>query len=125
MNITATELVAEARRTIRELAPSELDACCVLIDVREPEEYRAGRIPSAINLPRGVLEFQIDGHPALAEPNAPALAHRRRPIVVYCRTGGRAALAAQALQRLGFEDVRSIAGGIVAWTEAGLPVVAP
>jgi rhodanese-related sulfurtransferase len=125
MNMTATELVAEARRTIRELAPSDLDQCCVLIDVREPDEYEAGRIPSAINLPRGVLEFQIDDHPALADSTAPALAHRQRPIVVYCRTGGRAALAAQALQRLGFHDVRSIAGGIVAWADAGLPVVAP
>lgn len=119
---TAADLVAEARRAIRELPPREVDDCCVLIDVREPDEYRAGCIPSAINLPRGVLEFQIDAHPALADS---ALGHRRRPIVVYCRTGGRAALAAQVLQRLGFEDVRSIEGGLVAWTDAGLPVAAP
>ena len=125
MNMTASTLVDEAKRSIRELPPLEVDDRCVLIDVREPGEYQAGCIPSAINLPRGVLEFQIDGHPALADPAGPALSHRRRPIVVYCRTGGRAALAAHALQRLGFDDVRSIAGGIVAWAEAGLPVVAP
>ena len=53
----------------------------------------------------------------------PALAHRERPLVRYCRTGGRAALAADNLQKLGFADVRSIAGGIEAWRESGLPVV--
>jgi rhodanese-related sulfurtransferase len=124
MGTTAAGLVAEARHAIRELAPSQVDAGCVLIDVREPAEYAAGCIPSAINLPRGVLEFQIDAHPALAGAGGPALA-RERPLVVYCRTGGRAALAAQALQRLGFREVRSIAGGILAWAEAGLPVVVP
>ena len=44
-------------------------------------------------------------------------------IVVVCRTGGRAALSALSLQRLGFADVRSIAGGVLAWGEAGLPLV--
>jgi rhodanese-related sulfurtransferase len=125
MNMTASTLVDEARRAIRELPPLEVGDRCVLIDVREPGEYQAGCIPSAINLPRGLLEFQIDTHPALADPADPALSHRLRPIVVYCRTGGRAALAAQTLQRLGFDDVCSIAGGIVAWAEVGLPVVVP
>lgn len=91
---------------------------------------RAGRIPGRPHppgdqLPRGVLEFRIDPPPALADPADPALSRRRRPIVIYCRTGGGAALAAQTLQRLGFEDVCSIAGGIFAWAEAGLPVVVP
>jgi rhodanese-related sulfurtransferase len=125
MPITAADLVAEARARIREVAPSALSseaAKAVLIDVREPAEYEAGHLASAINIPRGVLEFQVDAHPAVANVTEPALAHRQRPVVLYCRTGGRAALAADSLQRIGFSDVRSIAGGIEAWIAAGLPV---
>jgi rhodanese-related sulfurtransferase len=125
MPVTAADLVAEARARIREVAPSALGseaAKAVLIDVREPAEYEAGHLATAINIPRGVLEFQVDAHPAVANVTEPALAHRQRPVVVYCRTGGRAALTADSLQRIGFSDVRSIAGGIEAWIAAGLPV---
>ena len=125
MSATAADLVAEARARIREVAPSAFHAAPaagVLIDVREPAEFATGHLAGAINIPRGVLEFQVDAHPAVANVTEPALAHRQRPVVVYCRTGGRAALAADALQRLGFADVRSIAGGIEAWIAAGLPV---
>ena len=97
-SITASELVAEARANIRETSPSGFHASpgdAVLIDVREPAEFETGHIPG----------------------------HKERPIVVVCRTGGRAALAALSLQRLGFVDVRSIAGGVMAWGEAGLPLV--
>jgi rhodanese-related sulfurtransferase len=52
----------------------------------------------------------------------PALALRDRAITLYCRTGGRSALAADALQQMGFSKVRSMAGGITAWTERGHPV---
>jgi rhodanese-related sulfurtransferase len=125
MPVTAADLVAEARARIREVAPAALGseaAKVVLIDVREPAEYETGHLATAINIPRGVLEFQVDAHPAVANVTEPALAHRQRPVVVYCRTGGRAALAADSLQRIGFSDVRSIAGGIEAWIAAGLPV---
>ena len=125
-SITASDLVAEARAKIREVAPGAFHAAvadAVVIDVREPSEFETGHIPGAINIPRGVLEFQVDAHPAVANATDPALAHRERPLVLYCRTGGRAALAADNLQKLGFADVRSIAGGIEAWREAGLPVV--
>ena len=125
-HITAAGLVAEAREKIREVAPrafAEHRRDEVLIDVREPAEFETGHIPGSINIPRGVLEFQVDAHPAVANATDPALAHRERPLVRYCRTGGRAALAADNLQKLGFADVRSIAGGIEAWRESGLPVV--
>ncbi|MBN8482809.1 MAG: sulfurtransferase [Xanthomonadales bacterium] len=125
MAITVNDLVAAARRVIREVAPASLvDAGSrpVLIDVREPHEYAAGHLPGAINLPRGVLEFQVDAHPAMACATSPALAERSRPLVVYCLTGGRSALAAESLQRLGFTEVESLAGGFAAWRDAGLPV---
>ncbi|TXH15330.1 MAG: hypothetical protein E6R00_07710 [Gammaproteobacteria bacterium] len=125
-HITAAGLVAEAREKIREVAPrafAEHRRDEVLIDVREPAEFETGHIPGSINIPRGVLEFQVDAHPAVANVSDPALSHKERPVVVVCRTGGRAALSAVNLQRLGFADVRSITGGVTAWGEAGLPLV--
>lgn len=125
MPMTANDLVTEARRQIREVAPQDFAAQrgnSVVIDVREPAEFQTGHIADAINIPRGVLEFQVDGHPAVANASDPALSSKACPIVVYCRTGGRAALSALNLQRMGFTDVRSISGGITDWTAAGLPV---
>lgn len=125
-SMTASDLVAEARAAIRETSPAAFHAApgdAVVIDVREPAEFETGHIPGSINIPRGVLEFQVDAHPAVANVSDPALSHKERPIVVVCRTGGRAALSALSLQRLGFADVRSIAGGMLAWGEAGLPLV--
>ena len=124
--LTASDLVAEARAQVREIEPTAFAAhrgAVVVIDVREPAEFETGHIPGSINIPRGVLEFQVDAHPAVAHVGDPALSHQERPLVVVCRTGGRAALAAANLQRMGFVDVRSIAGGVNAWGEAGLPLV--
>ena len=124
--ITAADLVTEARARIREVMSADFSrqqGSAIVIDVREPSEFETGHIPGSINIPRGVLEFQVDAHPAVANVSDPALSHKERPIVVVCRTGGRAALSALSLQRLGFADVRSIAGGVLAWGEAGLPLV--
>lgn len=124
--ITAADLVAEARANIEEVAPGTFNANrsgAILIDVREPAEFDTGHIPGSINIPRGVLEFQVDAHPAVANVSDPALAHKDQPLVVVCRTGGRAALSAVNLERLGFSNVRSIAGGVTAWSDAGLPLV--
>ena len=124
--VTSEDLVAEARALIREVDPAAFHPNhgeVIVIDVREPAEFETGHIPGAINIPRGVLEFQVDAHPAVAHVSDPALSHKNCPIVVICRTGGRAALSAFNLQRLGFSDVRSIAGGVIAWGEAGLPLV--
>lgn len=126
LSMTASDLVAEARAKIRETPPTGFHAApgdAIVIDVREPAEFETGHIPGSINIPRGVLEFQVDAHPAVANVSDPALSHKERPIVLVCRTGGRAALSALSLQRLGFADVRSIAGGVLAWGEAGLPLV--
>lgn len=125
MTMTAADLVADARRQIREITPGQLGSHangCILIDVREPAEFDTGHIAGAVNIPRGVLEFQVDAHPAVANVSNPALSHKDQPIVVYCRTGGRSALAALNLQRMGFSDVRSIAGGVTDWVSAGLPL---
>ena len=125
MPLTAADLVADARRQIREIDAHSFHALpdgCTLIDVREPAEFETGHIAGAINIPRGVLEFQVDAHPAVANVSDPALSHKDQPLVLVCRTGGRAALAALNLQRMGFSDVRSIAGGVSDWTAGGLPL---
>ena len=121
---TVQDLVAEARGRIEEIVPDQLATQDdgVLIDVREPAEYAQGHLPGAINLPRGVLEFQIHAHPAMACTTSEALAVADRELVLYCRTGGRSALAADSLQALGFTRVRSLAGGLTAWRNAGHPL---
>lgn len=125
MPLTAADLVARARAAIREIEPAALTglpADTVLVDVREPAEYATGHLPGAVNIPRGVLEFEISAHPAVANVTEPALANRSRSLVVYCAAGGRAALATQTLQELGFTQVCSIRGGIKACVETGLPL---
>lgn len=126
MPLTASDLVALARVAITEVDAAAVAALvqsgAPLIDVREPAEYAAGHLPGAVNIPRGVLEFEVDGHPAVNCSKDPALAHREAPVVLYCRSGGRAALAAEALKRLGFARPVSLAGGYVGWSAAGHPV---
>ncbi len=126
MSTTVEALVAAARSRIRELAPADYAAWRgrdhVLIDVREPGEFAQSRLPDAVNLPRGVLEFRIHAHPAMACVASESLARQRRTLVLYCLTGGRSALAADSLGALGFTDVHSLAGGVEAWRNAGFPV---
>lgn len=118
---TAHDLVAAAKTRITEVAidqaPAAIRAADVLIDVREADEYQAGHIPGAIHASRGVLEFRVSSMPALAP--------RDLKLVLYCKTSGRAALAAAALQDMGYLNVQSIAGGFDAWVAAGQPVAVP
>ena len=127
MKLSVAELVLNARARIQEIAAAELprwrEVGAALIDVREPAEYATGHIEGAINIPRGVLEFEVQATPALDNVTDPALALRDRPIVLYCRSGGRAALAADSLGQMGFTRVVSLAGGIGAWREGGGAVV--
>ena len=122
----AHDLVLEAKAQIHEVALEDAEAAIraadLLCDVREADESHAGHIPGAINTPRGVLEFQIHAHPAMACTTSEALAVADRELVLYCLTGGRSALAADSLQALGFTRVRSLAGGLTAWRNAGHPL---
>jgi rhodanese-related sulfurtransferase len=89
----------------------------LLIDVREPDEYRQGHISGAINIPRGMLEFKIS--------NEPSLQDLARPLLIYCKTSGRAALSVVALQTMGFTNTCSLAGGFDGWVAAGQAVSKP
>jgi len=91
-----------------------------VIDLREPNEYRDGALPEAIHIPRGVLEPAADlDHPDRNEN----LTDADRPLLLYCRTGVRSVLAAQSLQRMGFTQVVSMAGGFTDWALVGAEVV--
>ncbi len=117
MTMTPLDLVASAKKNIKEIQAQDalqLIGQELVLDVREPQEYAAGRLPGAINIPRGVLEFQIGNHPQLGTA-------QNKPILVYCLSGGRSALAVEALQKLGFNGAVSLAGGFKSWVDAGHP----
>jgi rhodanese-related sulfurtransferase len=118
---TAHDLVAAAKSRIQEIPVAQAEQAIldadVLIDVREADEFAAGHLPGAIHASRGMLEFKLS--------NNPELGSRDLKIVLYCKTSGRAALAACALHDMGYLNVKSIAGGFDAWAAAGKPVVKP
>ena len=118
---TAHDLVMHAKTNIHDVtledAQAAIEQADVLIDVREADEFAAGHLPGAVLMPRGLLEFKLSG--------SPTLSGRDLKVVLYCKTSGRAALAAQAMQSMGYLNVSSIAGGFDAWAAAGKPVVKP
>ncbi|WNO08485.1 rhodanese-like domain-containing protein [Teredinibacter sp. KSP-S5-2] len=126
MSKTAMQLVQEAKQCIDEVEAEtlkqKLGDAPIIIDVREPAEYNAGHIFGAINIPRGLLEFEVEGHPAVEQKIAPSLQLKEAEIYLYCRTGGRSALAAKSLQDMGFQQLKSLAGGYLAWEAAEYPI---
>jgi rhodanese-related sulfurtransferase len=118
---TAYDLVVAAKGRIQEVSVDAADQAIrdaqVLIDVREADEYAAGHLPGAIHISRGMLEFKLSSNPELSA--------RDLAIVLYCKTSGRAALAACALHDMGYLNVKSISGGFDAWAAAGKPVAKP
>jgi rhodanese-related sulfurtransferase len=113
------KLVEDAKTRIRETTvdavKANIDAgeSFTLIDVREESEWAAGHIPGAIHLGKGIIERDI-------EVKIPDLS---TPIVLYCGGGFRSALAADALQKMGYTNVVSMDGGWREWTQKGLPIV--
>ena len=102
----------EDEKATESMKEGELDCddeCPVCAD-----EFQAGHIPGAINIPRGLLEFRLS--------NDPVLSSRDQKLVLYCKNSGRSALAASALQEMGYLEVLSILGGFDAWAAASKPV---
>jgi rhodanese-related sulfurtransferase len=118
---TAHDLVVAAKARCSEISVAQATAAIAsadaVLDVREPDEFAAGHLPRAVNVPRGLLEFKLSATPELAS--------RDLDIVLYCRSGGRAALAACSLLEMGYTRVRSIEGGYDAWLAQGGEVVQP
>jgi sulfur dioxygenase len=116
MGVTTQDMVAAAKQQISEIDPAKAkqliaEGNIIVIDTREESEYAAGHIDNAVPLPRGVLEFKIG--------NFPELADKTKPVLIYCRTGGRASLAALSMKTLGYTNVLSITGGYEAWQKGG------
>ena len=118
---TAHDLVTSAKALTREVPVTQAEEVIrnadVLIDVREADEFAAGHIPGAVHASRGMLEFKLS--------STPELSSRDLKMVVYCKTSGRAALAARSMHDMGYLSVTSIAGGFDAWVAAGKPVAKP
>ncbi|HUO49479.1 MAG TPA: molybdopterin-synthase adenylyltransferase MoeB [Acidimicrobiales bacterium] len=108
------DLLNQARESVREVEAPEVEPRLdevVLLDVREPDEYEQGAIPGAVHLPRGNLEFQVEGR----------LPDKSAPIVVYCAGGVRSVFAAKTMAELGYQDVVSLVGGFNRWKDHGRP----
>lgn len=126
MLVSPSDFIAKAKATITERSVRDVhdnrDAGTLLVDIREPAEFSRGHIPGAILIPRGLLEFEI--LPAVQRTRAD-VEPENCEIVLYCGTGGRSALAAKSLDDMGFRNVSSMDGGIVAWAEARFPLDVP
>ena len=111
---SGSALTNEAKQRIREISVGDVRAMqargvpAVYLDVREQNEWNLGHLPQATFLPRGLLEGHVEQH-----------VPRDATVVVYCAAGNRSALAADTMQQMGYTDVRSMAGGIRAWVDAG------
>lgn len=92
-------------------AQTHIDKGAVLVDVRENNEYTEIRIPGSLLIPLSVFAERFEELP------------KDKPLVMQCRSGARSAKAAEYLLANGYTDVTNLTGGILAWDEAGLPVL--
>lgn len=119
-----TQNIGTAPKPVRTIGMAEYrkivehPGSVLIIDVREPDEYAAGHVPGAINIPRGVIGSQIWNHIGSAEN-----ADRERPIVLQCQAGRRATLAAQTLGELGFTQTSAVIMNLDDWKQSGNPFV--
>jgi rhodanese-related sulfurtransferase len=118
------QLVADANSVVETIPAAEAvqrlnDEGVVFIDLRDlPELQRDGKIPGAVHVSRGMLEFVADPESPYHNP----VFNSGKSLLLYCASGGRSALAAQRLQEMGFASVTHIGGGIKAWKVANGPV---
>ncbi len=118
MSKTGRDLLEAARGDVPEITAEEVKdavdsgAEVALIDVREPDEFRGGYLPGAEHVSRGFLELKIEQ----------VVPDRTTPVVAYCAGGVRSLLAGQVLQSMGYQNVKSMAGGYGKWKDLGFPV---
>jgi rhodanese-related sulfurtransferase len=110
------KLVAEAKKNVTEISAQDAAAKLksgevVIVDVRDKDEWDEGHIPGALHISRGTIELDIEEK----VPDTDAM------IICHCGGGGRSALAAESLQKMGYKNIRSMDGGFKAWKAAGLP----
>jgi len=122
-----TDFVAAAKAGITEIDGARLQAMrserpnLLIIDVRESSEHEQGHLEGAMLVPRGILEAAADfNYPKRVQELVDA---RERPIVLYCATGGRSAMATATLKLMGFREVYNLAGGVAQWSAENRPLV--
>ena len=120
---TVQSMLAEADAAVPRISPEEAKSLVgrsdvLFLDVREPPEVAAsGKVPGAVAVPRGLVEFRADP----ASPMHDAAFDRGKTVVAYCASGGRSALVGKTLKDMGYGNVRNL-GGFKAWVDAGGPV---
>ena len=120
------DFVAQARDRVNHVAADQVETLraerpdLLILDVRESDEYAQGHIPGAHLVPRGLIEGA--GDPTYKKRDEVLCAAHQRPIIVYCASGGRSAMAADTLQQMGFEEVYNLAGGFDNWEAEDMPV---
>lgn len=123
MPITVKEMLADANAQVPRISPAEAAAMvesdgALVVDVRDaPEIQQSGKVKGAVHVSRGLLEFRADPESPMHHPDF----RTDRPIILYCASGGRSALAGRVLQDLGYGKVFNL-GAFRDWAEAGLPV---
>ncbi len=109
-------IVADAKSGVREISVGEtlvrMNEGAVLVDVREDREFEAGHAAGSIHLGRGIIERDIVGK----------YPEKDTELILYCGGGYRSALSTDMLQKMGYTNVWSMAGGWTAWNDAGAPV---
>jgi rhodanese-related sulfurtransferase len=121
---SAKELVADANSRVKTVTAQDAmslvsDRNTVFVDLRDSSELaRDGKIPGAVHVNRGMLEFTID--PTLPYHN-PVFSSGKK-ILFYCASGGRSALAADTAQNMGLTNVSHLGGGFKGWKEASGPI---
>ena len=111
------DLVADAKKKIAEISPTDAaqkaksSSDTVIVDVREKDEFDENHIPDAVHMSRGMVELEVEDK----------FPDRNTTIICHCGGGGRSALAAESLQKMGYKNIKSMAGGFKAWKAAGLP----
>ena len=120
------ELIQQANSRIKTISVSEAldlltDSGIVFVDLRDSAELlRDGRIPGAVHVNRGMLEFALDPWTAYHNP----VFSSGKKIIFYCASGGRSALAADTAQSMGLVQVAHLGGGFKSWLEANGPRIA-
>lgn len=117
---TVQSMLAEAEAEVPRISPTEAQGLVgrpdvVFLDVREPGEVASsGKVPGALAIPRGLVEFRADP----ASPLHDAAFDRAKTVITYCASGGRSALVGKTLKEMGYTNVRNL-GSFKGWLDAG------
>lgn len=120
MVLSVQQMLAEAEAAVPRISPDEAKGLVgrpdvVFLDVREPNEVAvSGKVPGALTIPRGLVEFRADPASPLHDANF----DRAKTVVAYCASGGRSALVLKTLKDMGYDNVRNL-GGFKGWVDAG------